>query len=251
MTNAGDSFTGAVSLNNSGANNVALANGGAVVLTASSVGSGTLSVTAVGAISQSGSVVQLAGAGIATFSAGANAITLTDTSNSFTGGVSLNNSGANNVALQSSGALAACCLEYRLGHARGDGDRCDHAERRDRRAGRRRDRDVQCRGANAITLANGSNSFTGAVSLNNSGANNVTFATGGALQLATSNVGYGTLGVTAVGAITQIGAIIEQTGAGTATFNAGANAITLTQQQQQLHGRGVAEQQRAPTTSRS
>ena len=48
------------------------------------------------------------------------------------------------------------------------------------------------------------------------------------LLLAASSVGSGTLSVTAVG-ITQSGALTQATGAGTATFNAGAGAILLTQ----------------------
>jgi hypothetical protein len=46
--------------------------------------------------------------------------------------------------------------------------------------------------------------------------------------LGTSAVGNGTLNVTANGAITQTGALTQAPGAGAATFNAGANAIALT-----------------------
>src|ERR1019366_7931229 len=87
-----NNFTGAVSLANSGANNVSLTNAVATVLGASGVGSGTLTVHSTGAITQA------AGAGAASFSAGANAITLTQ-ANHFTGAVSLSNSGANSVSL--------------------------------------------------------------------------------------------------------------------------------------------------------
>ena len=80
-------------------------------------------------------------------------------------------------------------------------------------------------GANAIDLAtNGSsNSFTGAVALSNSGANNVSINNNRALILAASTIGQN-LTVTAAGAITQAGAL---TVAGTASFNAGGNAIDL------------------------
>ncbi len=89
LTNDGNNFTGAVSLNNSGANGVTIVNSSALELAASSLGSGTFSATGAG-ITQSGAIVQAAGAGTANFSAGANAITLTAASNDFTGAVSLN-----------------------------------------------------------------------------------------------------------------------------------------------------------------
>src|SRR5207253_11097134 len=139
-------------LHSSGADNITITDDNAMRLGASAVGSGTLTVTAGGAITQTGAITQAAGAGAATFSAGANAITLTNAANDFTGAVSLNNSGANNVA---------------------------------------------------VTDVN-------------------------ALILGASAVGSGTLAVSAGGAITQTGAITQAAGAGAATFGAGANAITLT-----------------------
>ena len=83
-------------------------------------------------------------------------------------------------------------------------------------------------GANAITLTTATNNFTGAVSLNNSGANNVAVRDANAIVLGASSVGSGTLGVTAVG-ITQTGAITQAAAAGAATFTGGAGMITLTQ----------------------
>lgn len=62
-------------------------------------------------------------------------------------------------------------------------------------------------GANAITLDRAGNDFQGTVALSNSGANAVSLATSGALQLAASGVGSGTLSLTAGGHITQTGAI--------------------------------------------
>ncbi|MBI2753524.1 MAG: filamentous hemagglutinin N-terminal domain-containing protein [Betaproteobacteria bacterium] len=150
LTHSGNDFTGAVSLTNSGANNVAITDLNAIVLGTSSVGSGTLAVTAAGAITQSGAIV----AGTASFNAGANEITLTNAGNDFTGAVSLNNSGANNVAITD---------------------------------------------ANAIILGS-------------------------------SSVGSGTLTVTAGGTITQTGPIVQAAGAGQASFltTGGGSAITLT-----------------------
>src|SRR5262249_47312014 len=105
LTNAGNDFAGAVSFNNSGANNVALTDANAVVLGNSNVGSGTLTVVAIGAITQTGAIVQASGAGAASFMAGANAITLTNAGNDFTGAVGITNSGANNVAVTDANAL--------------------------------------------------------------------------------------------------------------------------------------------------
>ncbi|MGH8619553.1 MAG: filamentous hemagglutinin N-terminal domain-containing protein, partial [Burkholderiales bacterium] len=103
LTNGSNDFTGAVSLNNSGANNVAVTDANALVLGTSSVGTGTLTVNAVG-ITQTGALTQAGGAGAATFNGGAGVITLTQ-ANDFTGAVSLNNSGANNVAVTDANAL--------------------------------------------------------------------------------------------------------------------------------------------------
>ncbi|WP_345781180.1 filamentous hemagglutinin N-terminal domain-containing protein, partial [Metallibacterium sp.] len=155
LGNAGNDFTGAVSLNNSGAYAVTLNNGGnALTLGSSSVGSGTLTVGGTGITQGTGtSITQAAGAGAATFNAGAGALTLGNAGNDFTGAVSLNNSGPNDV-----------------------------------------------------TLNNGSN----------------------ALTLGSSSVGSGTLTVSGTGITQAAGTSITQAaGAGAATFNAGAGALTL------------------------
>ncbi|MEI6107163.1 MAG: filamentous hemagglutinin N-terminal domain-containing protein, partial [Opitutae bacterium] len=104
LTDPANDFTGAVSLNNSGANAVAVTDTNAIVLGTSGVGTGTLAVTGVG-ITQTGAITQAASAGAATFNGGAGVITLTQ-SNDFTGAVSLNNSGANDVAVTDTNALA-------------------------------------------------------------------------------------------------------------------------------------------------
>ena len=69
-------------------------------------------------------------------------------------------------------------------------------------------------GANAITLTNTGNLFTGAVTLSNSGANDVSIINNKALVLAASTVGRN-LFVTASGAISQTGALVVP---GTASF---------------------------------
>ena len=80
-------------------------------------------------------------------------------------------------------------------------------------------------GANAITLSNASNDFTGAVSLSNSGTNDVSLTDVNALDLGTVSVGQN-LSLTAVGAISDTGVV---TVAGTTTLDnsGGANAAIL------------------------
>lgn len=123
LTNAANEFTGAVSLNNSGAHNVAITDNSAIVLGASSVGAGTLTVNAVG-IGQTGAIVQSSGAGLASFNGGAAAVNLNVTGNEFvtvsaqntSGGItvfekdgfavhSLDSGSANGLTLQSGGAI--------------------------------------------------------------------------------------------------------------------------------------------------
>jgi hypothetical protein len=227
LTSATNDF-GTVSLNNSGANNVAVTDANALTLGASSVGSGTLTVNAVG-ITQSGAITQAAAAGAATFNAGAGAITLTNAGNDFTGAVSLNNSGANNVAVTDANAI-------QLGTSGvGSGTLTVNAAGAIAQSGAI----MQAAGAgaatfnggpNPITLTNAANDFTGAVSLNNSGANNVAITDAHALVLGASNVGSGTLTITADGTITQTGPIVQAAGAGLADFvttTAGGSSITL------------------------
>ena len=85
-----------MSLANTGANNVAVTDANAIILGASSVGSGTLAVTASGAntITQTGPIVQAAGAGAASFNTGA-ARSPSTRGNDFIGPVSLTNTGLN------------------------------------------------------------------------------------------------------------------------------------------------------------
>lgn len=81
-------------------------------------------------------------------------------------------------------------------------------------------------GASAITLNNVNNEFTGAVSLNNSGANAVSIRDKNAIDLGSSSLGSGSLTVYAVG-ITQSGEIVQAAGS-SAIFNGGTAGIELT-----------------------
>ncbi|ULX58047.1 filamentous hemagglutinin N-terminal domain-containing protein, partial [Ectothiorhodosinus mongolicus] len=213
-------FTGNVSLNNSGNNNVVINNVGALSLAASDVGSGTLLVTAAG-ISQTGALVQGSNAGLATFNAGAHTITLNNAGNDFTGAVSLNNSGnhavvitdANNIVLAESvlgsGALTVNSVGVsQSGGIAHSGDAVFNA------------------GAGQISLADLTNAFSGSVALNNSGAHLIAIENTKLLTFAASNLGSGTLTVSADG-LAQTGAIVQASGAGLASFDGRAAAVNL------------------------
>lgn len=104
LESGSNDFVGAVTLKNTGANNVSINDANAIIIASSNVGSGTLTINAVG-ISQTGPITQQASAGAATFNAGAASLTLLNTSNDFTGTVSINNSGSFAVQLADANAL--------------------------------------------------------------------------------------------------------------------------------------------------
>ena len=211
LGNAANDFVGAVTLTNSGANDVVLSDANGLILGASTVGSGVLTVTAVG-ITQIGPITQAAGAGAVTFNGGAGAITLNDVANDFTGPVSLNNSGANDVALNDVNALILGASTLGSGALTVNAVGITQSGPI-----------VQAAGAGAATfngaagvidLSNAANDFTGPVSLNNSGVNDATVVDSNAIDLGASTVG-GNLLVTAHGSITESGVL---TVAGTSTF---------------------------------
>jgi fibronectin-binding autotransporter adhesin len=218
-----NNFTGAVTLSNSGSADVAVTDVNAIVLGPVTVGSGVLTITGMG-IAQSASIVQAAGAGAATFNGGTGAISLTSTSNDFTGSVSLNSSGTNAAAVTDtndivlgtsnvgSGTLTVTATGItQTGHVVQEAS-----------AGAA----TFNAGPAAITLTDPSNDFTGSVTLNNSGTNDVQVTDATAIVLGNVNVGTGALTVNAVG-ISQSLAIIQSAGAGAATFNGGAGPINL------------------------
>jgi hypothetical protein len=182
---------------------------------------GNLTITSSGNINQNNPITV---AGIASFNA-ANGIDLTNASNNFMGTVNLSNSGTNNVAITDANSITIGTTSLGTGtltvnavgitqsgaitQASGAGTATFNG------------------GAGVISLNNSGNNFTGVVKLNNSSANNVAITDINTINLGASTLGSGTLTVNAVG-ITQTGAITQASSAGTATFNAGAGAITLT-----------------------
>ena len=104
LDNPNNDFTGAVSLINTGPNDILITDVNAIVFGNSTIGSGTLTVNAVG-ITQTGPIIQEAAAGAATFNSGVGAIVLTDAANDFTGPVSLNTSGSADASVVDSNAI--------------------------------------------------------------------------------------------------------------------------------------------------
>ncbi|MET3497437.1 autotransporter outer membrane beta-barrel domain-containing protein [Variovorax boronicumulans] len=205
LTQATNKLTGAVVANG---RNVALTNTVGLTLGASTI-TGTLSATAVGEIQQTGA---LNVTGTSTLNAGAADITLAQATNKFGGAVSAN---GRNVAITSGGALA-------LGTSAITGTLAATAAGAITQTGALSVAGASTLNAGSadITLTQATNKFTGAVATN---GRNVSLTNGTALVLGTGTIA-GTLAATATGAITQTGAL---TVAGAATVNAGANAITL------------------------
>ncbi|NBR60026.1 MAG: hypothetical protein EBT89_12840, partial [Opitutaceae bacterium] len=189
LSQTSNDFTGSVSLNNSGPNNVAITDANAINFGTSVLGIGSLTVNAVG-ITQSGAITIT---GTSSFNAGTGVITLTQ-SNDFTGSVTLNSTGAT-VAITDTNAIdfGASTL--------GSGTFTVNAVGITQTGGAI----TQSNGAGAvtfnagngvITLINPSNNFTGAVSLNNSGANNVAIVDSNDITIDVTNLGSGAFAVT-------------------------------------------------------
>lgn len=227
--NSNNDFTNTVSLNNSsGSGNVSITDINNIDFATSNLGSGTLTVNAIGITQTGGAITQATGAGQAAFNSGG-VITLGNTSNEFTGDVSLNNAGANNVVLAdiSGISLAQSTVSQNLTITAGTGS--DITELNTGTginvAG---NASFNVDGGRSIILGNTSNQFNG-LSFNakpNTGTtlNNVTVANASGLDLQTLNL-TGNLSVTAGGNISNTtGSMVV---AGTTTLDAGNNDITL------------------------
>lgn len=228
LTNAANNFTGAVSLSNSGANNVAVTDVNALVLGTVSVGQ-NLTANAGGAITQTGVITV---PGTSSFTAGANAITLTNASNNFTGAVSVSNSGANNVAITDTNALilGTVSIGQNLAVIANGNITQTSALVLPGTAS-------FAAGAGAITLTNAANDFNGAVSLSNTGANNVSIVDLDNLIFGNVNVGTGTFNATAIGMTQAVGTtMIQALGAGAVTLNSQTGSINLTNAGNQFRG---------------
>jgi hypothetical protein len=221
LTNTSNNFGGAVTLSNTGANDVQIYNNAPLLLTTFNLGRNLTASTSGGAITLNGAnttggfqtynaPVLIGSATSLTSTAGS--IDFTDTVN---GGFSLavnTPAGAvtfgNNVggtAQLASLTVAANGPITEAGFIKVTGASNFSA------------------GANAIDLSNAANSFGGAITLNNTGNNNVALTNIVATTLATSSIG-GAFDVTSGGAISQTGPL---TVGGASSFDAGANGINL------------------------
>ncbi len=81
-------------------------------------------------------------------------------------------------------------------------------------------------GGGGITLTDSANIFTGTVSLNNTGNRAISFYNSVALVLAASNLGAGSLSLSADG-VTQSGPLVQAANAAAVHIDAGSGAITL------------------------
>ena len=211
LTQGGNDFTGAVSLSNSGTNDVALTDANALDLGTVAVGQ-NLTITATGgALTDSGAVTV---AGLATIVSTGQTVTLGDSTTANFGsldfaGAAVTITEGSAMAVAASEATGALALVANGAITQSGAIDADSTS-------------SFTAGANAITLTQGGNDFTGAVSLSNSGSNNVGVTDANALDLGTVGVGQN-LAVTASGAITDTGVA---TVAGTSTFDnsGGSNA---------------------------
>jgi hypothetical protein len=267
LNNAGNELAGAVTVNNTGANDVSLDDGAALTVNgaiggnlttfagattfgpgATAVG-GNLDVTATGAVSQTG---VLTVDGTTSVSAGANPITLNNAGNDLAGVVTFNNTGANAVTLDDSvaltlngaagGNLTTSAGATTFGTTTVGGNLGVTATGAVSQTGVLTVDGTTSvsAGANPITLNNAGNDFAGAVTVDNTGANAVSLDDSTALTLngavggnLTTSAGATIFGTTTVGGdlgVTATGAV-TQTGVltvdGTTSVSAGANPITL------------------------
>jgi len=100
--NRNNDFNGAVSLNDTGANNVSINDANDIVFGATNIGTGTFTVTATDGVSQINAITQDVNASLVSISTSAGVIDLKNELNSFTGQISLTNIGVGAVALTNS-----------------------------------------------------------------------------------------------------------------------------------------------------
>jgi hypothetical protein len=230
---AGGSYSASGTVTTNGAN-FQIQAGGAVDMGTTSTGAGNITVTGSGDITQSNGPLQQT-TGSASFTAGPGKITLTNGGNAL-GPVTLSNSGAHDVSVTNNGDLhiasaavgsGALTLKSLSGGVSQTGTIVQAAL-----AGT-----ATITANTNINLSNGNNLFTGAVSLNNIGNNNITFDNNAAVVLAASTMGNGTLSISAVGDITQTGALIQGNASpGSLIFDAPGGQIALTNAANQLSG---------------
>lgn len=217
-------FNGSVALTTAGVNDAQLANAGNLALDNVSVGGNLVVQIGGGNITQSAAGKTIAVTGTSSFSATGGAITVANSSNAFTGAVSLVNTGDNDVSIKNTLPLTlstttigrnltvvttgAGSTILQSGILTVAGTASFNA------------------GANDITLTNASNSISGAVSLVNSGANNISFVNNAATILGTVTAGQN-LNITSAGNLTQSGVITATGGPTTLSFTSANSDVAL------------------------
>ena len=222
LTDANNNFGGAVSLANTGANDVAITTANGLTLRTLNIAGGNLTAISTGAMdfgvgtvggdlsanSNDGAITQtgaLVIGGTSDINAGANSITLTNANNNFGGAVSLSNTGAFDVAITDANALTLGTLSIADGNLAaistgamnlGAGTVGGILSANSNGGAMTQTgalaivgtSDINA-GANSITLTNASNDFGDAVSLANTGPNDVSITAGFSLVLGASNIG--------------------------------------------------------------
>ncbi len=221
LNSANNTFGGTVSLNNTGNNNISIRDSNSLNIATSNIGRGSFTANALG-ITQNGVITQESGAGSTTFNAGAGVINL-NSNNQFTGSVSLNNSGANNVAVRDVDGIQLGTSNIGTGTftVNANGISQSGAITQAANAG-----NVTLNGgASDIVLNNNANEFVGSVAL--STASNATIADISNIDFSTSTIGGDLTATAGTGSdITQNGGALAVTG--NASFNVdGGRSITL------------------------
>ncbi|NBX31931.1 MAG: hypothetical protein EBR07_04280 [Planctomycetes bacterium] len=232
LNNAGNNFVGAVNLTNTGANDIAINDVNALTLgnvSMTAAAAGRLTVNANGAITQVAGTAINTGTGLIRVYAEAGAITLVNAGNNFRGITDLYNTGDNNIALQTAGALALNGLFMTPTGLGGLSLTTNGAITQIGSIFTGRGAVTINSGAGAITLRDGGNDFRGAVSLANTGANNITITDINALELGgvSMQLAAGTLLIRSNGNITQASGTRISTGTGAVTIDSGATPATI------------------------
>ncbi len=256
LSRASNTFGGAVSLVNTGLHSITISDADALTLGTvwmSPDAAGSLVVRANGgSITQNGFIGT--GTGAVNFHATGGAITLANPENNFRGHVSLTNSGANNIAIADSGALAVAAIT--MDDARGSLAITAHGPLTQTGVIRTGTGTTTIdAGSGPITLTNVLNDFRGRVDLATTGSASITdtnalflgaLNVGGNLVVHSNaahanlgygrvvlNLGYGTIGGSMTATTTNVGnqGVVDQLGtlniAGNLTIHAGNCGISL------------------------
>ena len=219
LTDAANNFTSTPDFQSTGTlANLSFTNSGGIDIQPLTL-SGDLSLTGDGAITQTG---PLNVAGNSRIDAGSGGITLTDSANVFTGSVSLNNTGNRAIRFYNSAALILASSNVGTGSLSLAADGVTQSGPLVQAANAAAV-NIDA-GSGAITLDNGGNDFTGAVSLTTTGGRDIVLSDANQLNLGTSATNGGDITFTATTGDIDLGRLNANNG-GTITLTATAGAI--------------------------